>query len=145
MLAWKSTKVLFVFPGIWSLVLYGLQFLLLWLGFICISQTGLSAFSGISFSQENVKPQLVTTGCYAMVRHPLYLLGTLFLILNPVITTRWLALTLFSVLYFMAGALLEERRMIKQYGDVYRTYQQDVPFIFPHLNRHPKVEKINVS
>ena len=78
---------------------------------------------------------MTTTGCYAVVRHPLYLLGILFLLLNPIITTRWIVLTLFSIPYFIFGALLEERRMVRLHGETYRQYQKEVPFLIPRMNR----------
>ncbi|SKA14122.1 Protein-S-isoprenylcysteine O-methyltransferase Ste14 [Trichlorobacter thiogenes] len=135
MLAWQSTSVLYVPPGIWSLVLHGLQFIILWISLVCLRQTGLADFLGTNLALEDERPNLITTGCYAVVRHPLYLLGSLFLLLNPVITTRWIALTLFSIPYFIFGALLEERRMIRLFGETYRQYQRDVPFLIPRLNR----------
>ena len=130
MLAWQSTTVLLVAPGAWSLLLHGLQFLALLAGLICLKQTGIASFTGISCTSDNDE-QFITTGCYGIVRHPLYLLSILFMVLNPVITTRWITLTIFSTLYFIFGALLEERRMVKLYGIAYTTYQQDVPFLLP--------------
>jgi len=128
MLAWQSTKVLFVAPGIWSLVMYGIQFIILWIGFICLRQTGLGSFIGISLDNP---PKIITSGCYGIVRHPLYLLGILFLLLNPVITTRWIVLSLATIPYFIFGALIEEKRMIQILGENYRKYQNEVPFIIP--------------
>lgn len=139
MLAWQSTSVLYVLPGIWSLVLHGLQFIILWTGLVCLRQTDLAGFLGIRPVDEDKTPAFATTGCYAVVRHPLYLLGILFLLLNPVITTRWIVLTLFSIPYFIFGALLEERRMIRQLGDIYRQYQKQVPFIIPRMKRQISV------
>lgn len=141
MLAWQSTRVLFVAPGVWSLILHGLQLLILWAGFICLRQTGLSIFLGTDFNPETDRATLVTTGCYSVVRHPLYLLGILFLLLNPVITTRWIALTLVSVPYLIFGALIEERRMLRQFGTNYSNYQQDVPFLIPRTNRQTVSKK----
>lgn len=135
MLAWQSTSVIYVMPGVWSLVLHGLQFIILWAGLVCLRQTGLAGFLGTDLADLHERPTLITTGCYAVVRHPLYLLSILFLLLNPVITTRWIVLTLFSIAYFIFGALLEEHRMICLFGTAYRQYQRDVPFIFPRLNR----------
>ena len=135
MLAWQSTTVMFVAPGIWSLILHGLQFIIAWAGFICLRQTGMAGFLGFDGSSTDERPNLVTTGCYAVVRHPLYLLSILFMLLNPVITTRWIALTLCSFIYFLFGALLEEHRMIRHFGNTYRQYQKDVPFLLPRLNR----------
>lgn len=135
MFAWQSTSVLFVAPGIWSLILYGLQLIALWASFICLRQTGMAGFLGTDFAAVNERPILITTGCYTVVRHPLYLLGILFLLLNPVITTRWIVLTVIAIPYFIFGALIEERRMIRQLRDAYRQYQRDVPFLVPRLTR----------
>jgi len=129
MLAWQSTKVLFVAPGVWSLVLHGIQFIILWAGLICLRQTDLGSFIGISPD----RPRMITTGCYRIVRHPLYLLGILFLLFNPVITTRWIVLSLITIPYFILGALLEEKRMIRELGEAYHKYQHEVPFIVPAL------------
>ena len=135
MLAWQSTSVLFVAPGIWSLIMHGLQFIILLTAFSCLRQTGLMGFLGTDFSPKKKLSELTTTGCYSIVRHPLYLLGILFLLLNPVISTRWITLTLFSIPYMLFGALLEERRMLNQLGSIYADYQRDVPFLIPKLNR----------
>lgn len=131
MTAWRSTTVLFVAPGVWSLVMYGMQAVLLWAGARCLRQTGMHEFLGLAARDAHHKPVLVTDGCYAVVRHPLYLLGILFLLLNPVLTTRWLVLTLTAVPYLIVGALLEERRMLQFWGEDYRRYQLQVPFIVP--------------
>lgn len=115
--------------------MHGLQLIILWAGFICLRQTGITSFLGIGSGAREERSVLTTTGWYAVVRHPLYLLGMLFLLLNPVITTRWIVLTLYCSAYFIFGALLEERRMIKQLGTTYRSYQKDVPFLVPRLSR----------
>lgn len=134
LLAWQSTTVLFVAPGIWSLVMYGLQLVIVWIGFICLRQTGFADFMGFNRKATDDYPDFITTGCYAVVRHPLYLLGILFLIMNPVITTRWIVLSVISVAYFIFGALLEEHRMVKHFGNRYKNYQREVPFLFPRFN-----------
>ncbi len=128
MLAWQSTKVLFIAPGIWSLVMYGIQFTILSIGFICLRQTGLGSFIGTSMDKPT---KIITSGCYGIVRHPLYLLGILFLLFNPVITTRWIVLSIVTIPYFIFGALIEEKRMIQILGESYRKYQNEVPFIIP--------------
>lgn len=135
MLAWQSTTVLFVAPGLWSLLMHGLQATALVAGLLCLKQTGLGAFLGTHRSHNTNDLPFVTTGCYGVVRHPLYLLGILFMLLNPVITTRWLTLTLIAIPYLLLGALIEERRMVNQWGDRYRRYQQQVPFLMPALPR----------
>jgi len=78
--------------------------------------------------------RLVTGGCYRVVRHPLYLFSILFLLFNPVITTRWLILSALSSVYFIVGALIEERRLLAEHGEAYQIYQLTVPFMIPDLS-----------
>lgn len=135
MLAWQSTRVLFVAPGLWSLLLHGMQAVILIAAFICLKQTGMGAFLGTDRSQNDNDLPFITTGCYSVVRHPLYLLGIIFMLLNPVITTRWLTFTLVTVPYLLFGAYIEERRMLNRWGDRYRQYQNQVPFLLPSRQR----------
>lgn len=99
----------------------------------CVSQTGGGDFLGIDQLRPSAPrvPHLVTTGCYARVRHPLYLLSMLFLLLSPVMTVSWALLTIMSFVYFIAGGMIEERRLLEQFGDEYRSYRKRVPFMIP--------------
>lgn len=135
MATFRNSDVLYVVPGAWSLVLYFSQLLFLIALVSCVSQTGIAKFLGVSKqAQEGLQSSgLVTHGCYRVVRHPLYLISTLFLLSNPVISVRWLLLTFVSVVYFLIGALLEEKRLILEFGDEYRAYQHDVPFLLPRM------------
>lgn len=135
MTAFRSSSILYVVPGVWSLVLYFMQLVFLAILFACVSQTGTAAFLGIPpvRADELKTPRLVTNGCYRIVRHPLYLFSMLFLLSNPVISSRWLLLTLISVVYFFIGAHLEERRLRLAFGSEYEAYQRNVPFMFPRI------------
>jgi protein-S-isoprenylcysteine O-methyltransferase Ste14 len=82
--------------------------------------------------------RLVTTGLYALVRHPQY--TGLFIGLFGEGVVHWP--TLFSVgLYpviMLAYGLLarsEEKRVIEQFGDEYRAYQQQVPMFIPRMSQ----------
>ena len=57
------------------------------------------------------------------------------MVMNPVVTAQWLILTIMGTVYFIIGALIEEKRFTAEYGDAYRRYQQNVPFIIPTLSR----------
>jgi protein-S-isoprenylcysteine O-methyltransferase Ste14 len=136
MAAYHRSAVLYFAPGIWSLVLYAAQILVAVVIFRCVRQTGTGDFLGISqLSSAGTHPmRLITNGHYAHMRHPLYFYSAIFLILNPVMTVQWLLLTLYSLLYFILGGLIEERRLINTFGEEYRRYQQHVPFIIPALH-----------
>lgn len=135
MASYRNSPVLYYAPGIWSLVIYLIQLVIAAILFNCVRQTGTADFLGFSQIRATTSSdrQLVTSGCYAIVRHPLYLLSTIFMIINPVMTAQWLLLTILSVIYFAGGALIEERRLVATFGDEYRRYQQSVPFMIPFM------------
>ncbi|MGC8520790.1 MAG: methyltransferase family protein [Steroidobacteraceae bacterium] len=79
--------------------------------------------------------ELVTTGPYAYVRHPIYT-GILLAMLGSALTVAlaWLwALALFFV-YFLYSAFAEERMMSEQFPEAYAAYKARsrmlIPFIF---------------
>jgi methanethiol S-methyltransferase len=74
---------------------------------------------------------LQLSGMYAFVRHPLYLFSLM--VIWPMVTMSegLLAFTIGTTLYFILGSLLEERRLRAAYGDRYRDYQQNVPWLIP--------------
>jgi protein-S-isoprenylcysteine O-methyltransferase Ste14 len=137
MAAYRHSPVIYFAPGIWSLLMYLIQIILAVALIRCVQQTGAADFLGIR-QWQGIEPveHLMTDGFYAFVRHPLYLLSILFLLLNPVMTLQWLILTIFSTLYFILGAIIEERRLIEVFGDSYRRYRETVPFIIPGKRRN---------
>lgn len=137
MAAYRSSPVLYFAPGIWSLVMYMAQLVVAGIIVQCVCQTGAGNFLGISQSSStDTSPKnLVTSGCYAHMRHPLYFYSCIFLILNPVMSAQWLLLSLFSLIYFIVGGLIEERRLLKIFGEAYRIYQKRVPFMIPACKR----------
>jgi methanethiol S-methyltransferase len=76
---------------------------------------------------------LQTGGVYGLVRHPLYLFVMLFLWANPTMRTASLAFAAGASAYFILGAWIEERRMLRRLGDTYRAYQCRVPFLIPFV------------
>ncbi|MCA9973367.1 MAG: isoprenylcysteine carboxylmethyltransferase family protein [Anaerolineales bacterium] len=76
-------------------------------------------------------PRLVTTGMYALVRHPLYFFSLLILWPAPVLTLQTLIFNLMATLYLWAGSRVEERRLTAVFGTEYEAYRQDVPGLLP--------------
>lgn len=130
MSVYRNSEVLYFVPGVWSLIMYLLQLAVAVILVSCLRQTGFGEFIGFTRHTPNV---FANTGWYSIVRHPLYFFSTLFMMLNPVMTTQWLILTILATLYFVIGGLIEEKRLVVEFGEVYRDYQQRVPFIIPCL------------
>ena len=130
-------QTLYVIPFPWSLLsllVQGLAVLALLVGVI---QTGLWSFIGLEQLLESPKrtsSQLVVGGLYRWVRHPLYTAGLVFIWLTPVMTWNGLALIIGLSLYLYIGALFEERKLLREFGEVYQNYQQRTAMFFPGLN-----------
>jgi protein-S-isoprenylcysteine O-methyltransferase Ste14 len=108
-----------------------------------IRQTGFWTFLGIrQFLEEGPVPEeskgsphLVTSGLYRWVRHPLYAAGLVFIWLTPVMTGNLLALNLGITIYLVLGALYEERKLVKEFGEEYLRYRARTPMLIPGLRR----------
>jgi len=69
----------------------------------------------------------VLTGLYRWVRHPLYTAGLLFIWLIPVMTANLLALNIGLTIYLITGALFEERKLVREFGEAYIEYRKVTP------------------
>ena len=79
--------------------------------------------------------ELVTTGVYGIVRHPIYLAGIVIFTFNPNITVKGIVITVLADIYFLFGMFIEEQRFQKTFGEEYRTYMQHVPRLIPSLKK----------
>lgn len=77
--------------------------------------------------------ELVTSGVYSIVRHPMYLAGIIIFTFNPNITVNSLTVTVLADLYFLWGVFIEERRFLRIFGDRYREYMKRVPRLIPKI------------
>ena len=77
--------------------------------------------------------ELVRTGVYGIVRHPMYLAGLVIFTFSPIITVNGLTITVLADLYFLFGVFIEERRFLKLFGDEYREYMRQVPRLIPRI------------
>jgi protein-S-isoprenylcysteine O-methyltransferase Ste14 len=83
--------------------------------------------------QEGIRHTLVTKGVFGIVRHPMYLAGMVIFTFNPDITRNWLTLVVLADAYFIYGALVEEKRLIRRFGNEYLDYMREVPRFIPRL------------
>ena len=89
---------------------------------------------GTPMSQKN-DPELVTSGPYRLVRHPIYS-GILAGGIGTAVALSWMWLTPVALagIYFVYSASVEERYLTEQFPDTYPTYQRStkmlVPFVF---------------
>lgn len=104
---------------------------------ISVIQTGAGYFLGLKQLRaqpgDGPRAVLVTTGFYRYMRHPIYFFGLLFIWFTPWLTWNILALNLALTAYLWIGAILEEKRLVLEFGDSYLEYRQNVPMIIPRI------------
>ena len=72
----------------------------------------------------------VVSGIHRIIRHPWYLGGILIVWAQDMSASTILINLVISV-YFMIGAVLEERKLVLEFGEEYREYQRTVSMLFP--------------
>lgn len=124
------------------LAVQGLAILALIVG---LWQTGIWSFFGL---QQLVEPvpaesqQLTIHGLYRWVRHPLYTAGLAFIWFVPVMTVNLLVLNIGLTLYLIMGAIFEERKLLREFGQAYAEYQNQVPMLIPRPSGWRSTDKV---
>ena len=104
------------------------------LGFAIWARIHIGRNWGTPMSQKD-DPELVTSGPYQLVRHPIYS-GVIVAGVGTAVALSWswlIAVALAGV-YFVYSATIEERNLTEQFPDTYPVYRRStkmlVPFIF---------------
>jgi methanethiol S-methyltransferase len=115
--------------------------LLIVCGSIIMLITGRKYFSTVKnlddLIYDNNIPILFEKGIHRYVRHPLYL-GTFLLIWGFFLLFPYGSLLVTNViitLYTLLGIFYEEKKLIRDFGEKYERYKQEVPMIFPKLRK----------
>ena len=117
----------------WRYIL-GLVLFALGLGFAIWARVHIGRNWGTPMTQKD-EPELVTSGPYHFVRHPIYS-GILVAGLGTAVALSWLWLIAVALagIYFIYSATVEERYMTEKFPDTYSAYVSStkmiVPFIF---------------
>ncbi len=134
LVAFLPSRSLWVIPSPWLYLTLAIQFLALVLLVATLLDTDLMAFAGV---RQALRPnqkhtdQLVVSGFYRFVRHPLYFFSIILFWLYPFMTDLTLAFILAATLYFMIGTIPEERKLLATFGEAYEKYRQEVPWMVP--------------
>lgn len=125
---------LYTIPEPWSFIAKGGQILALVLLAYSAFQTGIFKFIGFSqLMGINNEEKLNTRGLYRYMRHPLYTFSLVFLWLTPTMTRNFAILYLSFSMYFIIGAVVEERKLVKTFEDEYLEYMSKTPMLIPFL------------
>ena len=88
---------------------------------------------GMPMSQK-VDPELVTTGPYHSIRHPIYS-GIILAMIGTAIAVSlyWLAAVILLGAYFLYSAVVEERSMARLFPDSYPEYKRSTKMLIPFI------------
>lgn len=114
-----------------------------WVGvWLCVAGIGFAVWARVYLGRNWGMPmslrqghELVTSGPYAYVRHPIYT-GLMLAMIGSAVTEGllWLLLFAFYFAYFLVGARTEEKMMVAQFPDAYPAYRRRtkmlIPFVF---------------
>ena len=128
-------RVLYRIPAPWTFLTLAGQLLAVGILIIGVLQTGALSFVGFRQLLEGKErpSQLVTSGLYRWVRHPLYAAGLLFIWLTPVVSRNTLVVMVAATVYIILGALFEERKLEREFGQAYAEYKASTPMLIPGL------------
>ncbi len=127
---------LYVIPTPWTYLALAGQLLALLALAIGLLQTGIWSFLGFEqmlVAGSNSQQEMVTSGLFRWVRHPLYTAGLVFIWLTPVMTSSLLALNIGLTVYLVVGAYYEERKLVREFGEAYIRFRQKTPMLIPGL------------
>ena len=79
-------------------------------------------------------PELVTSGPYRLVRHPIYS-GLIVAGLGTAVALGWLWLPVFTLagIYFVYSAAVEERYLTARFPEAYPAYKLETKMLFPFV------------
>jgi len=125
----------------WQGYLLPLRYLLLfsglWFFYAGSRHYNMRTFLGITQVSKGVNHGLINSsgiidkgGVLGIVRHPFYT-GSFLLIWAGNLDQTRLAINLILSVYLVVGTMLEEKKLLAEFGDVYRQYQSEVSMLFP--------------
>jgi protein-S-isoprenylcysteine O-methyltransferase Ste14 len=127
-------KTLYMVPAPWMYLMLAAQGLSILLLAIAFLQTDWLNFVGVrQIFEADSKSELVIKGLYRVVRHPLYTFSLTFLWFNPLMTVNTLVFYLGATAYLIIGAMFEERKLLREFGEDYAAYKKSTAMLIPFL------------
>ncbi len=96
-----------------------------------VFQTDILEFVGIKPTRGETESKLITGGAYGIVRHPMYTGAIAVLFTKMEMSQLELTASSLISIYFVIGAIIEEKRLVSTSGEEYRRYKQQVSMLVP--------------
>jgi len=103
------------------------------MAFAVWARVNLGANWGVPMTMR-AEPELVKTGPYRLVRHPIYT-GILFALLGtaPVVGGVWIVAFVLCGIYFVFSAIQEEKLMTREFPEQYPEYRKHTKMFIPYV------------
>ena len=103
------------------------------LGFAIWARIHIGRNWGTPMSQKD-DPELVTSGPYRLVRHPIYS-GVLVAGIGTAVALNWswLIVVALAGIYFVYSATVEERNLTERFPDIYPLYRRSTKMLVPFI------------
>jgi protein-S-isoprenylcysteine O-methyltransferase Ste14 len=132
LVAWLPNQPLYSVPSFWRPFMLAGQVVAVLILAAALNKTDALDFAGLrQLDGKAQAPPLITGGVYGWMRHPLYTGSMLFLWLIPVVSFNFFALNMAITLYFIIGAMFEERKLALYFGKAYQEYKARTPMFIP--------------
>lgn len=96
----------------------------------------LKMFLGLDYKdKKNSSPPIRTDGLLKYSRHPLYAAAIFMIIGNFLYSPTYgmLITSVMLILYFIIGLQFEEKKLIREHGEIYENYKRESPMLFPGI------------
>lgn len=132
-----STPVIFHYSGFMNYVRYALSALAIlifikafFIDYDLLSFFGIRQAMQFGKSEVNVKGSITKSGLLGIVRHPMYFAVIIYLWCQTFRISDIVANTVLTA-YIFIGTMLEEQKLVLEFGDEYLKYKQEVPMLIP--------------
>lgn len=88
--------------------------------------------------QTNRSEEIKKNGLLSLTRHPMYLALIIYLWCQT-FTVADIVVNFILTIYVIIGTVLEEKKLILEFGDAYRKYQQEVPMLIPFTKKNMSI------
>ena len=82
----------------------------------------------------NPSEEIKKNGLLAVTRHPMYLALIIYL-WSQTFRVADIVVNIVLTIYVIIGTVLEEKKLVLEFGDAYRKYQREVPMLVPFTKR----------
>jgi protein-S-isoprenylcysteine O-methyltransferase Ste14 len=125
-------RTLYQAPPPWSYLMRAGQAISVLLLFVAVLQTDVLSFVGLrQLIDDEKQSDLVISGLYRFVRHPLYTFSLGILWLSPSMTVNSLIVYVALTIYILIGIVFEERKLLREFGQAYAAYSSITPMLLP--------------